>query len=89
MNQNQSAYGSNNKTEPKSPCAQSREITEGLSWQPLMQLLRMNHWFLNTSGNVLLPLDSFWDKLAGILDAFEVSFFFELYHEGGRVLKIG
>ena len=89
MNQNQSAYGRNNKTEPKSSCAQSREITEGLSWQPLMQLLRMNHWFLNTSGNVLLPLGSFWDKLAGIMDAFEVLFFFHLYHEGGRVLKIG
>lgn len=70
MNQNQSVYRRSNKTEHKSSHAQSRVIAKGVSWQPRMQLLRMSLWFLNTSGNTLFPLRSFWDKLAGILRAF-------------------
>ena len=87
MNQNQSAYRRNNKTEHRSSWTQRREIAEGLSRQPLTLLLKMSLWFLNTSGNVLLPLGSYWDKLAGILDGFvfffEVLFSFHWYHKGG------
>lgn len=53
----------------KSSWARNREIDEGLSQQPLTQLLKMNPWFLNALG-MLPPLGSFRDKLARILDAF-------------------
>lgn len=32
---------------------------------------------------MLLPLGSFWDKLAVILGVFDIVFFFHLYHEKG------
>ena len=82
MNQNQSAYRRNNKMEHKSSCAQSREIAEVLAGNP--DVASENEpLVLSTSGNMLLPLGSFWDKLALILGVFDIFFFFHLYHEEG------